>query len=130
MLETSLAMQHSAAISNFQLRRVIMAKAANHTPTTATDKLVTDLKEVASDAEELLRLTAGQAGDKIADVRGRLGDRLSTVRGQLAQIEADMLEKGKEVARVTDQYVHDNPWTSIGATAGVAFLLGLLIGRR
>ncbi len=109
-----------------------MAKTTVQTPANVnvTDKFVTDLKEVAADAEELLKLTAGQAGDKIADVRGRLSDRLSTVRHQLAQIETDVLEKGKEVARVTDQYVHDNPWTSIGATAGVAFLLGLLIGRR
>ncbi|OIQ93774.1 hypothetical protein GALL_242620 [mine drainage metagenome] len=107
-----------------------MARIANNNPSAATDKLVTDLKEVASDAEELLKLTAGQAGEKIADVRGRLSERLSSVKSQLAQFEAEMLEKGKEVARVTDQYVHDNPWKSIGATAGVAFLLGLLIGRR
>jgi ElaB/YqjD/DUF883 family membrane-anchored ribosome-binding protein len=91
---------------------------------------VTELKEIASDAEELLRLTAGQAGDKIADVRTRLGQSLSSVKGQLAQFEAEMLQRGKEVARATDEYVHDNPWKAIGATAGVAFLLGLLIGRR
>ena len=107
-----------------------MARIANSNPSAATNKLVTDLKEVASDAEELLKLTAGQAGEKIADVRGRLSERLSDVKSQLVEFEAEMLEKSKEVARATDQYVHDNPWKSIGATAGVAFLLGLLIGRR
>ena len=107
-----------------------MAKTATNATTTATDRLVTELKEIASDAEELLRLTAGQAGDKIADVRTRLGESLSSVKGQLAQFEAEMLQRGKEVARATDEYVHDNPWKAIGATAGVAFLLGLLIGRR
>ena len=107
-----------------------MAKIATNAASTATDRLVTELKEIASDAEELLRLTAGQAGDKIADVRTRLGQSLSSVKGQLAQFEAEMLQRGKEVARATDEYVHDNPWKAIGATAGVAFLLGLLIGRR
>ncbi|MDE2255200.1 MAG: DUF883 domain-containing protein [Betaproteobacteria bacterium] len=107
-----------------------MAKTATNAASTATDRLVTELKEIASDAEELLRLTAGQAGDKIADVRTRLGQSLSSVKGQLAQFEAEMLQRGKEVARATDEYVHDNPWKAIGATAGVAFLLGLLIGRR
>ncbi|MBW4047258.1 MAG: DUF883 domain-containing protein [Proteobacteria bacterium] len=107
-----------------------MAKTATNATSTATDRLVTELKEIASDAEELLRLTAGQAGDKIADVRTRLGQSLSSVKGQLAQFEAEMLQRGKEVARATDEYVHDNPWKAIGATAGVAFLLGLLIGRR
>jgi ElaB/YqjD/DUF883 family membrane-anchored ribosome-binding protein len=96
----------------------------------ATDKLVADLREVASDAEELLSLTAGQAGERLADVRARLGERLSTLKEQLFDLEAEMVERGKQVARATDDYVHDNPWKSIGATAGVAFLLGLLIGRR
>lgn len=96
----------------------------------ATDRLVADLREVASDAEELLSLTAGQAGERIADVRIRLAESLAEMKGQLLDLEADMVERGKQVARATDDYVHDNPWKSIGATAGLAFLLGLLIGRR
>jgi len=31
---------------------------------------------------------------------------------------------------VTDVYVHDNPWRSIGIAAGIGFLVGLLTGRR
>ena len=107
-----------------------MAKIATNAASTPTDRLVTDLKEIAADAEELLRLTAGQSGDKIADARTRLGQSLSNAKGQLTQLEAEMLQRGKEVARATDEFVHDNPWKAIGATAGVAFLLGLLIGRR
>jgi ElaB/YqjD/DUF883 family membrane-anchored ribosome-binding protein len=94
------------------------------------DKLVSDLKVVVSDAEELLRLTAGQAGDKLAEVRGHMTDRLGTAKERLSDMEASLTEKTKEVAHATDTYVHENPWKSIGATAGVAFLLGLLIGRR
>jgi ElaB/YqjD/DUF883 family membrane-anchored ribosome-binding protein len=33
-------------------------------------------------------------------------------------------------ARVTDDYVHDNPWQAIGVAAAVGFLAGLLIARR
>ena len=36
------------------------------------DKLVSDLRIVISDAEELLRATAGQAGEKIAAARSRI----------------------------------------------------------
>ncbi len=112
-----------------------MAKIASNAEAAAegartTSKLVTDLREVASDAEELLNLTASQAGERIADVRARLGESLADLRGQLRDLEADMVERGKQVARVTDDYVHDNPWKSVGIGAGVAFLLGLLVGRR
>jgi hypothetical protein len=38
-----------------------------------TDKLLEDLKVVVSDAEELLKATAGQAGEKVAAARARPG---------------------------------------------------------
>jgi ElaB/YqjD/DUF883 family membrane-anchored ribosome-binding protein len=103
---------------------------ATQPPPVNTDKLLADLKAVAADAEELLRLTAGQAGDKLGAVRERLGQHLSDTKVQLGEFEAEMLERGKQAARAADDYVQQNPYKAIGATAGLAFLLGLLIGRR
>lgn len=94
------------------------------------DKLVSDFKVVVSDAEELLKLTAGQAGEKLTEVRARLGDRLVTAKDRIADMELAVVEQTKKVAHATDDYVHKNPWQSVGAAAGVAFLLGLLAGRR
>jgi ElaB/YqjD/DUF883 family membrane-anchored ribosome-binding protein len=94
------------------------------------DKLVSDFKAMVADAEELLRLTAGQAGEKVADVRARLGDQLSVAKGRIADAETVFLEQTRKVANATDDYVHKNPWQSVAAAAGVAFLLGLLAGRR
>jgi len=94
------------------------------------DKLVSDFKVVVSDAEELLKLTAGQAGEKLTEVRARLGDRLSSAKDRIADVESAVVEQTKKVAYATDDYVHKNPWQSVGAAAGVAFLLGLLAGRR
>lgn len=94
------------------------------------DKLVGDLKVVIADAEEILKLTAGQAGDKIADVRGRLGERIAAAKERLSEAEAAVVDHGRKAARATDDYVHEHPWQSVGVAAGVAFLLGLLAGRR
>ncbi|MBP7641556.1 MAG: DUF883 domain-containing protein, partial [Thauera sp.] len=44
--------------------------------------------------------------------------------------EAAIVDSGKKAVRVTDDYVHENPWQSVGVAAGVAFLLGLLASRR
>lgn len=103
-----------------------MNKITNH----STDKLVSDLKLVVADAEELLKLTAGQAGDKLADVRARLTDGLAVAKDRISETEAALLEKTKKAAHATDEYVHAHPWESVGVAAGVAFLLGLLAGRR
>ena len=94
------------------------------------DKLVSDFKAVVADTEELLKLTAGQAGDKVADVRVRLNDKLTAAKYKLQDLEAAVVEKTKAAARATDDYVHDNPWSSIGAAAALGLLIGVLLGRR
>ena len=94
------------------------------------DKLVNDLKSLMSDAEELLKLTAEQQGGKLDDLRARIGDRVAIARERLADAEAAIVDTGRKAVRVTDDYVHENPWQSVGVAAGVAFLLGLLVSRR
>ncbi len=98
--------------------------------TPSKDKLVSDLKVVVADAEELLKLTAGQAGEKLTDVRSRLGRRLEAAKERIASAEAVVRERTKQAAHATDDYVHDHPWQAVGVAAGLAFLLGLLAGRR
>ena len=94
------------------------------------EKLIADVKLVIADTEELLRATAGQAGEKIADIRARTQDRLAAAKIKLAEAEAVMVDRAKQVGRATDDYVHDNPWRSVGVAAGFGFIVGLLIGRR
>jgi ElaB/YqjD/DUF883 family membrane-anchored ribosome-binding protein len=94
------------------------------------DKLIADVRLVIADTEELLRATAGQAGDKIADIRARTQERLAAAKIKLAEAEAVVVDKAKQAGRAADDYVHDNPWRSVGVAAGFGFIVGLLIGRR
>jgi ElaB/YqjD/DUF883 family membrane-anchored ribosome-binding protein len=102
----------------------------SETSTVNTDKLIADMKVVVSDAEELLRATANQAGDKVGELRGKIQEHLTTARASLADAQVAVVDKAKQVGRVTDDFVQDNPWRSVGIAAGVGLLVGLLIGRR
>ena len=94
------------------------------------EKLMEDLRLVVSDAEELLRATASQAGEGAAAVRARIQENLQTVKESLIDAETAVIERTRQAAKVTDQYVHDNPWKAIGIAAGVGALVGMLIARR
>jgi ElaB/YqjD/DUF883 family membrane-anchored ribosome-binding protein len=94
------------------------------------EKLISDFKVVVADAEELLRATANQAGDKAADLRVKIQSHLADAKLKLADAEAAVVDKAKLVGRATDDYVHDNPWRSVGIAAGVGLIVGMLIGRR
>ena len=93
-------------------------------------KLVADMKIVVSDAEEILRATAGVAGEKMVDLREHIAERLHDAKMRLADAEAALVDKTKAAARATDDYVNDNPWQAVGIAAGVGLLLGIIIGRR
>ncbi|HUN70365.1 MAG TPA: DUF883 family protein [Burkholderiales bacterium] len=94
------------------------------------DKLVADLKVVVSDAEELLRATASQAGEKAAVARERIQASLATAKVKLGEAEQALREKTKEAAKVTDDFVRDNPWQAVGIAAVAGLVLGILISRR
>ena len=94
------------------------------------DKLVTDMKIVIADAEELLRATASHAGDKAAAARLKIQDSIDAAKVKLADLSEASVYKAKAAARATDDYVRDNPWQAVGIAAAVGVVLGLLISRR
>jgi len=94
------------------------------------EKLVSDLKVVISDTEELLRATTGVAGEKVGELRERLTVRLRDAKERIVDLEHAVIDKTKAAARATDDFVHDEPWKAVGVAAIVGVALGVLIGRR
>ena len=94
------------------------------------EKLVADVKVVVADAEELLRATAAQAGEKVSAARERIQASLASAKVKLTEAERALVEKTKQAAKVTDEYVHENPWQAVGIAAMVGLVLGILISRR
>jgi ElaB/YqjD/DUF883 family membrane-anchored ribosome-binding protein len=89
-------------------------------------KLADDLQTLVSDAEELLRATAGAAGDKATEARERAEESLRAVRSRLKSVERDLTGR----ARVVGDFVEDNPWKAIAVAGGIALVIGLLMGRK
>jgi ElaB/YqjD/DUF883 family membrane-anchored ribosome-binding protein len=95
-----------------------------------TDQLVTDINAVLADAEELLSATADQGGEQIALVRAKAESSLRLARRRMVEVQTALRERTRDAVRLTDVYVHENPWNAIGAAAGVGLLVGFLLGRR
>lgn len=94
------------------------------------EKLVADMKNVVADAEEILRATAGVAGEKMAELRERISVHLSDAKLRLEDAEALVIDKTKAAAKATDDFVNENPWQAVGIAAGAGLLIGLIIARR
>lgn len=94
------------------------------------DQLIADFNVVVADAEALLKATANQGGEKLAEVRTRAEESLKVAKARLLEAQDALIAKTKEAARATDEYVHEKPWNAIGVAAGIGLLIGFLMGRR
>jgi ElaB/YqjD/DUF883 family membrane-anchored ribosome-binding protein len=94
------------------------------------EKLAADLKAVVTSAEELLKVTADQAGEGYANARKKAEHTLRAAKDQLADLEHDAVNRAKYAAKATDEFVHDKPWQAIGIGAAVGMVVGMLIRRH
>lgn len=90
------------------------------------EKLITDLKVLSRDAEAVLQATAGQAGDKMADLRQKLGHALESAKATCHRFE----EKAMAGAKAADKTIRAHPYESMGVAFGVGLLIGVLVTRR
>ncbi|WP_454764623.1 DUF883 family protein [Cupriavidus campinensis] len=93
-------------------------------------KLMSDVKTVLSDAEELLKQAASTTGEKAAELRERGMGLLKQAKEKAQDLQDAVVTKSKAAARATDDYVHDHPWKAVSVAAGVGLLIGLLLNRK
>ena len=74
---------------------------------TSKDKLIADMKRIVADADELLRATADQAGEKVAGLRTRLEANLKAAPGRLAEFAATDVDKTTQDIRDALQKISD-----------------------
>ena len=92
----------------------------------ANQRLAADLRLVVHDAEELLKATAGEAGEKVKELRSRLAKALESAKATCERLQ----EKTVEAAKATDHVIREHPYESIGVAFGVGLLIGVLVARR
>ena len=93
------------------------------------DKLIDDIKSVVTDAEELLKKAKSSSAETYSAVRGDLEDRLANSIVRLQEVQEEVKSRARYAAKATDEYVHDNPWKSMGYVAVAGLVVGLLLTR-
>lgn len=96
----------------------------------STEQLIEDFNVVVADAEALLKATAGQGGEKLAEVRAKTEASLKAFKSRIGEAQTALVEKTRAAAKATDVYVHEKPWNAVGVAAGLGLLIGWLMGRR
>ena len=94
------------------------------------DKLISDVKVLMADADDIVKAMASATGEKAVELADKLRVNMRVAKEKMADVQVAVADKAKVAVRVTDDYVHDNPWQAVGIAASIGFVIGLLINRR
>jgi ElaB/YqjD/DUF883 family membrane-anchored ribosome-binding protein len=94
------------------------------------NKLIDDFHSVIADTEELMKSVSSDGEGKAGALREKIDQNLKLAREYLQDFEGTVVDKSKVAARITDEYVHENAWRTIGIAVGIGLIIGLLIRDR
>ena len=88
------------------------------------------MKVVIADAEELIKASASQTGERIEKARARAEESFRDAKVQLQRVGDTVATNTRQAACKINGSMHENPWSSVGIAALMGVVLGMLLGRR
>lgn len=91
---------------------------------------VAEFHSFVADIEDLVKATTSMTGDDLVRAKAKLNARVSAARDSVADLGDAAAAQARDAARVTNGFVHDNPWQAIGIGAAVGVLVGFALASR
>jgi ElaB/YqjD/DUF883 family membrane-anchored ribosome-binding protein len=93
-------------------------------------KVNSELHNLIGDVEDLLKKLANIGDAEVAKVRARVEKTLASAREAAGEGVSVVKDYARQATEVTDEYVHESPWTAVGLAAAVGVLIGYIAARR
>jgi ElaB/YqjD/DUF883 family membrane-anchored ribosome-binding protein len=94
------------------------------------DQVVSDFKALLSEGEALFKSATAGGDQALAAARDKFREQLAIAKSRYCELQDSTVLQAKQAAKVTDEYVHGNPWTAIAVAGSVGLLVGLLVMNR
>ena len=99
----------------------------NKTTAQTPQDLLNELRTLVADAEKML---GESISEHTADAVGALRVRYDAASERMGEIYEGARKKVVAGAKKTDETIRENPYQSIAIAAGVALVVGILLGRN
>lgn len=83
-----------------------------------------------TDIEDLIKEATSLTGDELNQVKAKLSARVAEAKESVEELGGEIADHARKGVKVTNEYVHHQPWMAVGAGAAAGLLLGLVLARR
>lgn len=97
---------------------------------TALSNISHEFRNFVADVESLLKATNSLSGEELARAKAKLEQRIIAAKHSAEEIGGNIANRARKTAESANNYVHEQPWPAIGASAGIGFLVGYLLSRK
>ena len=95
----------------------------------ARDRVLTDLKTLTRDSEDMLKATAHDASEAAKGARARVTSTLERAKATIKELQEQAVVTAHVAARRANTAVRAHPYQSIGTAFCLGFLLGVVVAR-
>ena len=84
-----------------------------------------ELRAFLADVEDLVKKVANVGDADVARIRNRVSGAIGDVRQAVGDTADSLRDRARMAVTVTDDYVHERPWTAIGLAAAIGVIVGV-----
>jgi ElaB/YqjD/DUF883 family membrane-anchored ribosome-binding protein len=89
------------------------------------DYATDEMRAFLADVEDLVKKVANVGDADVTRLRNRVSGAIGDVRQTIGDTTESLRERARMAVTVTDDYVHDRPWTAIGLAAAIGIIVGV-----
>ena len=98
--------------------------------TLARARVMSDLKSLVRDSEDLLKATAGDVSEKAKETRARVSAALERAKATCEDMREQTAASARAAAKKADTVIRAHPYESLGVAFGVGLLIGVLVMHK
>jgi ElaB/YqjD/DUF883 family membrane-anchored ribosome-binding protein len=104
--------------------------AASASVKSINDGVARELRNFIADIEDLIESSGAMSAEGIEEVKETISERVAAAKQSIQEFGGTIDETARKTATKTNEYVHEQPWKSIGIGAAAGVLLGLVLSHH
>ncbi|MFO1389134.1 YqjD family protein [Cellvibrio sp.] len=96
----------------------------------AYEEILKEFKHFMDDAEDMFHSATSATGEDLLKIKSQFRQRVRSAKERVGNASNSIIKQAYKTADLTNDYVHQKPWTAIGTGVALSLLAGYLLSTK